>query len=148
MEDNEFHEPPFGEIIELIHQYEEAEKLKQTTFFEQEDYEQIISFYEDNREYNKALRVTDTALDHYSFSSFFHTKKAELLANQKRFDEALYVLEGAERLDPTDINIFLIRADVHLWEGRHSEAIAEVDHALNIAVLPEDKCELYLEFAD
>ncbi|MES2620534.1 MAG: tetratricopeptide repeat protein [Bacteroidota bacterium] len=148
MEENEFHEPSFGEIVELIQQYEESVKLKQQVFFEQEGYEQIITFYEDNREFNKALRVTETALEQYSFSSFFHTKKAELLANQKRFDEALYVLEGAERLDPTDINIFLIRADVHLWEGRHEEAIAEVEYAMNLAVVPEDKCELYLEFAD
>ncbi len=33
-----------------------------------------------------------------------------MLANQKRFDDAMAVLEQSERLDPTDINIFLIRS--------------------------------------
>jgi tetratricopeptide (TPR) repeat protein len=146
--ENEFHEPSFGEIVELIQQYEQAVESKQQVYFEQEHFEKIILFYEENKEYNKILRVVESALDQYCFSSFFHTKKAEILANQKHFEEALACLEEAEKLDPSDINIFLIRADVHLWEGRHTEAMAEVEHALNIATLPEDKCELYLEMAD
>ncbi len=148
MEENEFQEPSFGEIVELIQQYEEAAESKQHVFFEEENFEQIIHFYEENREYNKALRVIESALEQYSFSSFFLTKKAEILANQKRFDEAMFALEGAEKLDPTDINIFLIRADVYLWEGRHEEAMSEVDYAMSLATVAEDKCELYLEMAD
>src|SRR5207249_4030102 len=70
------------------------------------------------------------------------------LANQKRFKEALSILEEAERLDPNDINIFLIRSDINLWEGRHRDALEEVEYALNIAANKEDRCELYLEIAD
>ncbi|MDB5285023.1 MAG: hypothetical protein JWO06_4098 [Bacteroidota bacterium] len=148
MEENEYHEPSFGEIVDLVKQYEDAVKYKQQLFFEEDNYEQIIQFYQDNREHNKALRVIETAIEQYSFSSFFYTKKAEMLANLKRFDEALGILEESERLDPKDINIFLIRSDIHLWEGRHQEALDEVEYALNIATEKEDKCELYLEMAD
>ncbi len=148
MEENEFMEPSFGEIMDLIKKYEEAEKSSQQVFFEEDSYDQIVQFYQDNREYNKALRVVDAALEQYPFSAFFYTKKAEILANQKRFDEALPVLDEAERLDPNDINIFLIRADVYLWEGRHQEAMDIIEHALTIAGDPEDRCELFLELAD
>lgn len=148
MEENEFREPSFGEIMDLIKQYEDSEKEHQQVFFEEESYDQIINFYHDNREYNKAMRVVNTALEQYPFSSFFYTKKAEILANQKRFDEALPVLDEAERLDPNDINIFLIRADVHLWEGRHIEATEVVEMGLELATEPEDRCELFLELAD
>lgn len=148
MEENEFFEPNFGEIMELIKQYEEAAKSKQQIFLEEESYEQIIGFYQDNREFGKALKVIDSALEQFTFSSYFHIKKAEVLANTRRFDEALYSLTEAEKLDPTDINIFLIRADIHLWDGEHHFAMSEVELALSIAEEDEDKCELYLEMAD
>lgn len=148
MDQNESYEPSFGQIVDLVKQFEEAVKTSQHVFFAEENYEQIIQFYQDNREYNKALRVIESALEHFSFSSFFYTKKAEMLANQKRFDEAMAMLEESERLDPQDINIFLIRSDIHLWQGNHQEAMDEVEYALNVATEDADKCELYLEMAD
>ncbi len=148
MDENEFMEPSFGELVELIKQYEEAEKESQQIFLEEDSYDQIVQFYHDNREYSKALRVTEAAINQYPFSSFFYTKKAEILANQKRFEEALPYLDEAERLDPNDINIFLIRADVYLWEGSHAEAMEVVERAMSIAHDAEDRCELYLEMAD
>jgi len=148
MEENEFMEPSFGEIVDLVKKYEESVKEKQQVFLGEENYEQIIQFYQDNREANKALRVIESALEQYSFSSFFYTKKAEILANQKQFETALQALDEAQKFDPTDINIFLIRADVALWQGKHEEAKAQMDHALTIVTDPEDKCELYLELAD
>ncbi|HWB64306.1 MAG TPA: tetratricopeptide repeat protein [Chitinophagales bacterium] len=148
MEENEYHEPSFGEIVDLVKQFEEADKLKHQVFFEEDSYEQIIRFYQDNREFGKALKVIEAAIAQHTFSSFFYTKKAEMLANQKRFEEAMAILEESERLDPNDINIFLIRSDIHLWEGRHQEAQDEVEYALTIATEDEDKCELYLELAD
>lgn len=148
MEENEFMEPGFGEIVDLVKKYEDSVKESEQVFLHEEHYEQIINFYQDNREQNKALKVIESALEQYSFSSFFYTKKAEILANQKHFEEALYALDEAEKLDPNDINIFLIRADVALWEGKHEDAIAQVDYALTIASEAEDKCELHLEYAD
>jgi tetratricopeptide (TPR) repeat protein len=148
MEENEFMEPSFGEIMGLIQQYEEAVKSRRGLYFEEESYEQIIQFYFDNREFNKSLRVVESALEQYPFSSFFHTKRAELLANAKRFEEAIQELETAENLDPNDINIFLIRADVNLWQGKHEDAMKDVELGLSISDDPDDKCELYLELAD
>ena len=148
MEENEFMEPSFGEIVDLVKKYEESVKDEQQVFLEEENYEQIIQFYQDGRENNKALRVIESALEQFSFSSFFYTKKAEILANQKQFEAALHALEEAEKLDPNDINIFLIRADVALWEGKHEEAKDQIDYALALAPEDEDKCELYLELAD
>lgn len=148
MEENGHSESSFGEIVDLVKQFEEAVKLKRPVYFEEENYEQIIEFYQENGEHNKALRVAESAISQHSFSSFFYTKKAEILANQKRFEEALVVLHESERLDPSDVNIFLIRSDIHLLEGSHQEALDEVEHALSIAVDAEDRCELFLEMAD
>ena len=85
MEENEFMEPNFGEIVDLVKKYEEQVKEQQPVFLDEDNYEQIIQFYQDNREQNKALQVVESALEQFSFSSFFYTKKAEILANQKYF---------------------------------------------------------------
>ncbi len=148
MEENEFNEPGFGEIVDLVKRYEDSVKAKEEVFLPEDSYEQIIQFYLDNRENNKALKATESAIEHYSFSSFFYSKKAEILANQKHFEAALYALEEAEKLDPNDINIFLIRADIALWEGRHPDALAQIEYALTVTDNDDDKCELYLEYAD
>ncbi|MBL0308965.1 MAG: tetratricopeptide repeat protein [Bacteroidetes bacterium] len=148
MEENGYSESSFGEIVDLVKQFEDAVKSKRSVYFEEEDYEQIIEFYQEGGEYNKALRVTESAISQYSFSSFFYTKKAEILANQRHFDDALSALQESEHLDPTDVNIFLIRSDIHLLQGSHSEALNEVEHALSIAENTDDLCELYLEMAD
>jgi tetratricopeptide (TPR) repeat protein len=148
MEENEFMDPSFGEIVDLVKQYEEALKTKKNVLLYEENYEIIIQFYQDNHEINKALKVTDTAIEQYPFCAYFYTKKAEIFANQKRFSEALTLLEESEKLDPTDINIFLIRADIKLWQSKHNEALDEVEYALTVASDKRDKCELYLEMAD
>ena len=62
MEENEFNEPSFGDMVDLVKRYEEAVKYKQPLFFKEDKYEQIILFYKDNREFNKALRVIESAL--------------------------------------------------------------------------------------
>lgn len=148
MEENGYSESSFGEIVDLVKKFEEAVKSRQSVFLDEEKYEQIIEFYQENGEVNKALRVTEAAISQYSFSSFFYTKKAEILTTQRQFDEALTALQNSERLDPTDVNIFLIRSDIFLLKGLHQEALAEVEHALSFATNSGDRCELFLEMAD
>ena len=148
MEENEFMDSGFGQIVDLVKKYEEWEKEKRQVFLDEENYEDIIQFYQDNREPNRALRVIENALEQFSFSAFFYIKRAEILANQKYFEAALAALDEAQKLDPNDINIFLIRSDIALWEGRHEDAKTEVNYALTVATEDEDRCELYLEMAD
>ena len=147
MDQDEFEEPSFGDLVDLVKRYEESIKAH-SAFFEEDSYEQIVLFYQENREFNKALKVVESALEQYAYSPFFYIKKAEILANQKQFDNALDALDKAQSLDPSDINIFLIRADVYLWQGNHAAAMAETAFGLSIAEDDEDKCDLYLEIAD
>ena len=86
MEENEFMESSFGEIIDLIKHYEEAVKSKQPIFFDEDNYEQIINFYQDEREYNKALRECDIAL------CLFFTKVGKYTAEE--FDTAYQVFKA------------------------------------------------------
>ena len=75
MLENDFNSPDFGEIMELIQQYEEAVKANSTLNFSEEDFEKIIVFYQDNHEFKKAMTVANSALEFFPFSAEFLIKK-------------------------------------------------------------------------
>ncbi len=148
MYEEEFFDEEFGEIMELIQQYEAALKENKSPYFDQSNYERIAAYYHDNREFKKALNVVDKALEQYPFSSEFLLQKAELLGEQNKPDEALEVLGYAESLDPSNVDVALIRADIYLYKGEHDIALAEINRGLKLANENDERCELYLEMAD
>lgn len=148
MLENDFNSPDFGEIMELIQQYEEAVKANSTLNFSEEDFEKIIVFYQDNHEFKKAMTVANSALEFFPFSAEFLIKKAEVFAEQNHLDEALDFIGYAETFDPSDVRIPLTRADILLFKGMHDAALAEIERGFELAQTNEDRCELYLEKAD
>ena len=148
MYEHEFFDPSFGEMMDLIRQYEEAAKSNTKPYFNEESYEKIIYFYQDNREFKRAGQVIDAAIEQFPFTGEFLLKKAEVLAEQNLLDEALVVLDKAEQLDPSDVGVALTRADILLFKNDHEAALEEIDRGLALATEDEDKCELYLEMAD
>lgn len=148
MLENDFNNPDFGEIIELIQQYEEAVKVNATPNFSEDSFEKIIGYYQDNREFKKAMGVIDSAIELFPFSEEFLLKKAEVFAEQNQLEKALEYIDFAEILDPSDVRIPLTRADILLFKGLHNEALAEIERGFLLAETDEDRCELYLEKAD
>jgi tetratricopeptide (TPR) repeat protein len=148
MYEHEFFDPSFGEMMELIQKYEEATQQNSAPYFDEESYEKIIYFYQDNREFKKARQVIDKALEQFPFSGEFLLKKAELLAEQNFLEEALAVLDQAEQFNPLDVSIAMTRADILLFKGEHDAALAEIERGFSMAENDEDRCELHLEKAD
>lgn len=148
MSENEMNDPSFGELMDVIRKYEDAENSQQTLFLDEETYLRIIEFYMDNREFKRANGVVENALEQYQYSCELWVKKAELLAEQNKYDASLAALESAENLDKTEIAIYLLRSDIYLSQGRHDEALDVIAQGLPLADDPDDLCDLYLEQAD
>lgn len=148
MLENEMNDPTFGELMDVIKQYEDAEKQQHTLFLDEEMYLRIIDFYAEKREFKRAFQVIETALGQYQYSCELWIKKAEVLAEQNKYEEALEALESAENLEQTEVAIYLIRADIYLSQSRHDEALDVIGTGLAIASEPDDICDLCLEQAD
>jgi tetratricopeptide (TPR) repeat protein len=148
MFENENNHPDFSEIIELIQQYENAVKSNGSPHFDEDSYEKLILYYQDNREFKKAMSVIESAIEQFPFSGEFLLKKAEVFAEQNRLDDALECIGYAEVLDPSDVRIALSRADILLFKGEHDAALAEIHRGFELAETDEDRCELFLEKAD
>lgn len=147
-EEDEFNEMSLSDIVGLVQQYEQAQQNAASLHLSEESYEQIIQFYQENREFKRAVSVANSALERYPFSPGFFILKAESLAEQGNFEEALQALELAETLDTTEITVFLIRADIYLWTGCHNEALVQLEKARKLAELPEDLTDVFLLQAD
>src|SRR5690554_5074192 len=102
MFERNFDEKHYRELSKLVKNYEN----NSTGLFDQHILEQIIDFYEDNNELEKALDTADSAMGQYPFSSLFMLKKAQILFDLKQFDQANDLLDKALVLDAQCIQVF------------------------------------------
>lgn len=147
MFDNEYDDSPSSDINETLARYEEMVRNHKPTFFDHQALEDLVEYYELKLDYDKALEVSNYGIDVYPYSSVFITKKAGFFIHKKKYKEAQELLEQAASLDPNDIGIDLLKADLCISKNRHADAIVIIDGAIAKAD-KEEKDELYLEKAD
>ena len=97
-EDRDFN---FNEIetFELVQKYEELIRQKRNFFFDVIEFETIINYYLDNEELINAADTIRTAIGMHPFSSEIQLLQAELSVTQKKYDEALKILEYLEKIN-------------------------------------------------
>lgn len=131
------------EVLSLIEEYEK----KKSSFFSQEDFEQILSYYEEKSNFDKVFEVTNLAIEQYPFSVEFLLRKANILLIKGKKDEAILVLNKALKFDPLNIDIQVSMADAYLLKNEHAKAIEILESAMKFAP-KEDLDYLYMELAD
>lgn len=148
MFNNEFEDNNIGnEFSELIERYEAMVGSDSLAFFEEEEFEWIIEYYETRNELHKALEAAHYGEKQYPFSELFILKQAELYFEQRELGRALELLDKAEVLDAADIEIYLLRAEILTYQARYKEAIHTLRSVEDMAE-GEDKEELYLSIAE
>lgn len=144
MFERNFDEKHYRELSKLVKNYEN----NSTGLFDQHILEQIIDFYEDNNELEKALDTADSAMGQYPFSSLFMLKKAQILFDLKQFDQANDLLDKALVLDAQCIQVFLLQADIQVWLGHFQKAVNILLDAISVIDDKDELPDLYLELAD
>ncbi len=148
MFNNEFEDNNIGnEFTELIARYEAMAHSDERSFFEEEEFEWIIEYYETRNELHKALEAARFGEDQYPFSALFMLKQAELYFEQRDLKRALELLDKAEVLDSADIEIYLLRAEILTYQTHYQGAIRTLEQVEDMAE-GVDKEELYLSMAE
>ena len=147
MQDHDFDKGDQRDVKQLIEQCEEMLQSNKPYFFEQANFEQIIDFYEDRNELNKALEVADIAFSQHPYSAVILTKKAQLLFDMKKFEESIELLDKASVLDSSDVTIWLQYADIYTAMGKYDDALDQLNKAREL-VDDDELDDLYLEYAD
>ncbi len=137
----------FDDLDELIRQFENMKAGRSHDFLDEDSFEQIIDYFDDQDELRKALQAAELAVEQFPFSTLLLLKKADLLIEAKHYQEALGLLEKADAFDPGDIYLYILKTDAYLGLGRSKEAEAIFEESL-LRFSGEDKTDLLLELAD
>jgi tetratricopeptide (TPR) repeat protein len=135
------------EMKELLKQYNNLREGKSSSFIEEESFERIIDYYDDQEDLSAALEAVDYGIQQYPYSSLLQIKKADLLIATRHYSEALNLLEKAELLDRTDINVYILKTDAYLALDQQKKAALLLEQAIE-TFKGEEKIELLFELAD
>lgn len=135
------------ELRDLLQQYENLRLGNSHSFIDEESFEKIIDYFDDQDELGKALEAADFAVEQFPYSAMLLIKKADLVLASRRYHEALELLDQAELFDSKDINLYILRTDAYLALDQQEKAVALLEEALNVFE-GEERIDLLFELAD
>lgn len=135
------------EISELLQRYENLRRGRTGSYLDEEAFEKIIEYFEAQEYFQKAYQVVEIATEQFPYSSSLLIKKADLLLNNSKYEEALTLLEQAAIFDNNNIDIFILKTEAYLALDRQEEAVALLNESLNL-FNGDEKIELLFELAD
>jgi tetratricopeptide (TPR) repeat protein len=134
-------------ITELLKQYNNLRNGSPSIFLDEESFEKIIDYFDDQEDLSKALEAAETAIEYYPYSGSLLIKKADLLLATRKYKEALHILEKAELFDSSDINLYILKTDAYLAMDMQEKAVEVLEQAVH-SFEGEEKIELLFELAD
>ena len=146
MRDNDYRKDR-EEMKELLKQFTNLREGKAHSFIEEDGFERIIEYYDEREDHATALEASNLAIEIYPYSSSLQIKKADLLIVSRLYEEALAILEKAEILDRSDINLYILKTDVYLALDQQQKAAALLEEAIYMFT-GEERIELLFELAD
>jgi len=134
-----------SEIEGYINRFEEMLKKNDEYFFDSFIFEGITEYYLETNNINHAKRCIEMGLSQHPNSANLLLKKAQMHISTGNLDRGLEYLNKAEAFDPSNEEIFIIRANVFSQKKNYSEAIKNYERALQYS--DEDLDEIYLDIA-
>ncbi len=146
MKDNPYREDR-DQIRELLKQIENLKNGLSHSFIEEDAFEKIIDYLQEKDDLVKAMEAAELGSEQYPYSSVLLIKKADILLANRRYREALNVLEQASLLDGGDINLYILKTDAHLALDQPEKAVVLLEEALSLFE-GDERIELLFELAD
>jgi tetratricopeptide (TPR) repeat protein len=134
-------------LRELLEQYEDLRSGRHHSFIDEDAFEKIIEHYQEKEDLPRAMEAAELGQERYPFSALLLIKKADILLANRKYQEALDVLEQASVLDSVDINLYILKTDAYLALDQQEKAVKLLEEALGLFE-GEEKIELLFELAD
>ncbi|MBS1598607.1 MAG: tetratricopeptide repeat protein [Bacteroidetes bacterium] len=146
MKENPYHQE-HEDLKELLKQFQNLRNGRSHSFLDEESFEKIIDYFDDKEDMQQATEAADIAIEQYPYSSSLLIRKADLMIASRHYNEALKILEQAELLDSTDINLFILKTDAYLALDQQEKAVTLLEDALQ-HFEGQERIELLFELAD
>jgi tetratricopeptide (TPR) repeat protein len=147
MRENPFRQNNNDEVKELVKQFQNMKAGRGHSFLEEDAFEKIIDYFDDVEDLPQALEAAEMGIEQYPYSSALLIKKADLLVANRRYHEALKILNHAELLDSNDVNLYILKTDVYLALDQQEKAVLLLENALQLFD-GQERIELLFELAD
>ena len=131
MRDYQYHEDR-EELKELLRQYQNLQQGRSHSFLEEDAFERIVEYFDEKDDFKEALLAAETGLEQFPSSSPLMIKKADMLLANRKYYQALEVLEKAELYDSKDVNLFILKTDIYLAIDQPSKAVELLEAALQL----------------
>ncbi len=125
---------------EAVGRFEQMLKEDGNFFFDINAIEFIIDYYLDKGNAEKALLACNHALALYPFATQLNVEKAKILQEIGKIDEAFVCIEIAEKIQPYDNEVKLLKANLLQIRKEYEQAL---HYYLEILDQTEDKALLY-----
>ena len=136
-----------AEIKELLRLYRNLEAGRPGSFLEEESFEKLAVYFDEQENLKEAARVVETGLSIFPYSGILHLKKADILLSERKYESALKVLHAAELLDSTSTELIILKTEAYLALDLQDEAIILLEEALQ-SFEGEERIELLFELSD
>ncbi len=144
------HPRDFGrkkDLKDLLRRYEGMSQDGTVGFFEETELNRLIDYYEEQHDYVKALHVTGTATEQYSFTSQFYLRKSKILLHLGKGEDAMDFLEKAQIYGSSGVDFHLLKAKALTCLGEHKEAL-DLLYGYIEWVSKEELAEVYFTIAN
>ncbi len=131
-------------INEKAKKFEQLLNSGESFFYDTDELEEIIEFYLDFDQLNKASNAIDYGVSIYPYELFYQIKRAEVLIARKEVKSAIKILESARSVEPNNPEIAKVLGDSYAIIMQHKKAIDCYLFALNQAY---DHDEILLRLA-
>jgi tetratricopeptide (TPR) repeat protein len=135
------------ELKELLQQYQNLKQGRSHSFLEEDAFEKIINYYDEKEDLNEALLAAETGLEQFPFSSQLMIKKADMLLANRKYRQALELLETVELYDRRDVDLYILKTDAYLALDQQAKAVELLEAALQLFE-GEERLDLLFELAD
>jgi tetratricopeptide (TPR) repeat protein len=147
MFNDDFFDDDFREIEDLLIEFHRIKRGEPHGMISEDDFEYLIDFFETNNDKENGLLACEFATTLYPFSSSLFLRKAEWLMDQKKFGQALLVLDQIDEIDPNNIECVFLKSDILLEQNRYLEAVDLLEkHADQFDSV--DKTDILLELSE
>jgi len=121
------------DLMTFIEEYESNMQKGVVRYLSDREYQDIISYYEEEGEFQQAINVIDTAIVQYSFRSDYLALKARMLIKQGLMYDAMEVIEKAEVMAPADIELQLLKVNIYIHTKQLDDAIILIEDLKSFA---------------
>jgi tetratricopeptide (TPR) repeat protein len=130
-------------IRQIIARYEAMSQKGTVSFLEETVFLEMIDFCDTESKHRLALRISDDAITQHPFCVSLYLRKAHLLLNRHKIAESLVTIEQADLIEPHNMNVGLLHAELLAVQGQHKKALAILAELKGHAST-EEGSELYL----